>query len=404
MKILLIHNNIDPKTGPGRYLHNIKYILEDNGNLVEIFSFKNKDFNTHFSKHLPSGELMNHNISKNYKTFNYSSRFNIVSNSFFNRDVYNSLDRFINDFKPDIVYLMQFHLKLSSSVIDACKKNSIPIVCRLSDFNFLCAKNIFYREGNQCTKCISSSIYQIKHNCLDNYNYTILDFMVRKYNDTRKIYDYISHFIIPSHTNKLLIENHHLFKNKISSLITPYLNTVSAKTTNYSKNTVFINFGRISIDKGIHFLIESFKKTHHNLLLIGKSDESINEYLSNSTTNIQHIGELNRVDLNRKLTKASFSVHASVWNDNIPNSLIESVSLGIPAILPYSGSFKDLIDNGMPCLTYNYNNISQVLDKASDLSEHGYNKLSQDTYNWATKFFSPSLHYNKLIALFNKFV
>ena len=101
--------------------------------------------------------------------------------------------------KPDIAFVLQYGNKLSTSIFDACMANKVPVVLRLSDFNLLCAKNIFYRDGEICTKCINNKLFSVKHKCVhDSYIQSFVYYLTQKYNELRKFEKQIDAIIAPS--------------------------------------------------------------------------------------------------------------------------------------------------------------------------------------------------------------
>ena len=60
-----------------------------------------------------------------------------------------------------------------------------------------------------------------------------------------------------------------------------------------------------------------------------------------------------------------FSIIPSKWHDNLPNSLIESLSNGVPVISPNYGCFPEFIINEKNGLLYdNYNDLKKYLRKS----------------------------------------
>ena len=404
MKVLIIHNQFNDRSGPETYIKNISKIFRKEKIDHSFFSFKNENLKSvEFYNELPESIVNLDSVNNSFNSYNLNTKLNIIKNSFFNNKVYNSLEEVLRIYKPDLVYLLQFHLKLSSSVIDACKKYKIPIVCRLSDFNFVCANNILLRDGEICTKCLTNNINQIKYNCLNKHSYTFLDFLVRNFNKKRGIYNYISHFIIPSEHNKSILNGNDPFKNKITAIQSPYLSSLQLNESKYSKNPIFLNFGRQTYDKGIDVIIKSIINVENDnikLKLIGEKDDYINnnEYLDNKK--IISLAKMPFSELREHIITSNFCIHASRWFDNLPNSLIEATSLGIPSIIPKFGSFKDLINNGMPCITYEEGKLTEAIEKAINLDESSYLKLSNATKEWSKLNFNPDDHFLKLNSIF----
>lgn len=409
MKILIIHNNYNHIGGPESYMYSIQDTLKMNGHDCEIFTFKdNNNVNQKFNNLLPTLIFESNNWNKNYKQLNLINIVRILINSFFNVSVYKSLNNVVKIYKPDVIYLLQFHMKLSTSVIDAAKKNKIPIVCRISDYNRICSKNILYRDNQICLKCINNDFNMLRYNCNENIFYTILDYLVRKFNEKRKIFNYIHSYIAPTKFTKTIFELDKKFKNKFTVIATPFKNISSLNFKNEKqKNVTFIYFGRISYDKGVDLIIKGFNAIKSdrniNLKLIGETDKYI-ENLNFDNENIIISKKIDKNELMEQVILSKFSIFYSRWYDNLPNSLIESCSLGVPVIIPNFGSFRDLIESGMPCLSFDpqtENDFEITLLKASNLTHFEYSNLSTASKNWISINLNANNHYNSLLNVFN---
>jgi glycosyltransferase involved in cell wall biosynthesis len=411
LKVLIVHNNYQHIGGPESYMYNIKYLLTSKGHQCEIFTFKNeKDHNQTFYDLLPNSILDLKDWKSTYKNLNLSKLILLFLNAFFNFSVYNSLKKVIKLYKPDIIYLLQFNLKLSTSVIDAAKYYKIPIVCRVSDFNRICSKNILFRDGNICMKCIDDNFNMVKYNCNNNLKYTILDYLVRKFNEKRNIYNYIHSYIAPTFFTKEIFETKAQFKNKFNVIFTPINNNIESNSPSSNNNLfTFIYFGRIAYDKGVDMIIDGFnniKKSNTNiqLKLIGETDDFIANYKFDNNR-INFFEKMNHNELLSHVISSKFSVFNSRWFDNLPNSLIESCLLGVPIIIPIFGSYKDLIDLDIPCLKFNpfkQNDFENCLLSALKIDDSEYIQLSNLTKKWALEKFNSDIHYDLLIENFQK--
>ncbi len=412
MKILIVHNNNNHVSGPETYMHTIKDHFNLFGHSCEIFSFYDTNkLDQPFNQLLPKSLIKGKNWNSNYEKLNILSLINLLINSFFNVSVYKSLIKVIRFYKPDVIYLLQFHLKLSSSVIDAAKKEGVPIVCRVSDFNRLCSKNILFRDNKVCMKCTKNSFNSLRYNCLNNYFYTLLDFLVRKYDDKRKIYNYIKFYVSPSTFTKEIFEIKPEFKNKFHVIPTGINNSVNFNYKNIvaNKSCDFIYFGRVSYDKGVDLIINSFNKIkiHNlscNLKIIGEVDDFIKN-LEYDTDRISFFEKLMKDDLYENVKASKFTIFYSRWFDNLPNSLIESTSLGVPVIVPNFGTFKDLINQGLPCISFDPNlqgDFELALLKSTQITDKEYLELSNNSRSWILNYSNLDTHYYQLHNLFLK--
>lgn len=421
MKIVIIHYRFYESSGPERYLFNITKLLHDHGHEVIPFSLDYKENRTsEFSEYFAKPVVEHFHVDKIKGNLSFSEKLGIIKNSFYNNQVYNKLTELIDIEKPNVAYVLQYGNKLSTSIFDACKHKNLPVVLRLSDFNLLCSKNIFYRDGEICTKCISNKFQSVKHKCVHgSLTQSFVYYLIQRYNELRRFENKIDAFITPSKFTKDTIQRSKQFKNSKFYHIPTFIEEsqeLSKKDRAYDTNDT-INFcyvGRIAEDKGIDILIDAIYKLSNKNLNIqvdiygDKNNQYAIEQIETVTRlnlkNIKFKGYVKTSEINEVFEKYHYSILPSKWYDNMPNSLIESSINGIPVIVSNVGSLGELIDDGENGFAFEHNNSQSLADKIESLffvSEENYIQLSQNSYNWIKDYSDKSKHYNRLIKIFD---
>jgi len=425
MKILLVHYRYYESSGPEKYLFNVTKLFEENGHEVVPFSL-NYDENkkTTFSKYFPEPIVSQFHIAKNKNEISLKNKIRIIKNSFFNKDVYSKITNLIEIEKPDIAYVLQFGTKISTSIFDAFSRNNIPVALRLSDFNLICAKNTFYRDGEVCTKCIKHKYHSVINKCVhDNYLQSSIYYGIQKFNEIRNFQSNIDAIITPSRfTLDLLSKTNQYCKNKFFHIPT-FINkqgppVIKSFTNNNSVNELKLCYvGRIADDKGISFLIDAMiilsnKGCNVTLDIFGDDQNSYAENLKlkinlNNLTNIHFKGFFPNKTASLLYQNYHYSVIPSQWFDNMPNSLIESCISGVPVIASKIGSLAELIKDDFNGFTFepsNVESLSDVLESLISINENKYNELSENSFKWISKYCDADTHFKKLIELFNKLI
>jgi glycosyltransferase involved in cell wall biosynthesis len=420
MKIIIIHYRYYEASGPERYLFNITKLLQDNGHEVIPFSLDFKENrSSEYSKYFAKPVVEHFHIDKAKSNLSFSDKLGIIKNSFYNKEVYNKLTELLETEKPDLVYVLQYGVKLSTSIFDACKDKNLPIVLRLSDFNLLCSKNVFYRNGEICTKCINNKFNSLKYKCVHgSLAQSFVYYLTEKYNELRKFEDKIDAFITPSKFTKDTIQQSNQFKNSNFYHAPTFIDKaerLTKKNRDYNTKEIikFCYVGRIADDKGIDILIEAINKLSDKDLNIQVdiygddknqyAQEQLNTVNKLKLQNIEFKGYVKASTINEVFEKYHYSIIPSKWYDNMPNSLIESSINGIPVIVSSIGSLGELINDGENGFAFENNNPQSLADKIESLfliSEDNYNQLSQNSYNWIKNYSDKSKHYNRLINIF----
>ena len=423
MKIIIIHYRYYQVSGPEIYLFNVSKLLEEKGHIVIPFSLKyQSNVQTSFNNYFADPVITEFHIHRNANKISIHNKLRIIKNSFYNTEVYRKLSILIKIEKPDLVYVLQYASKLSVSIFDACNDNNVPVILRLSDFNLVCAKNILFRNGNICIKCINNKLYGVKYRCVhDSFSQSLVYYFVQKCNEIRHFENQINSFIVPSLFTISLLKSSNQFKNcnfyHIPSFINKEIdNNIIPKIFQYNltKGLKLCCFGRVADDKGIDILIDSInvlkqKGTNVYLDIIGdnSSDYAIEQMLKVKNLNLSCIkfsGYLSNEEILNGLSNYHYSVIPSKVYDNMPNSLIESCLMGVPVIVSSHGSLLELVEDGFNGFTFepnSYLSLATTIESLLLLDEKTYNSIANNAMHWVRDYCNRDNHYEKLMNAFN---
>jgi glycosyltransferase involved in cell wall biosynthesis len=418
MKILIIHYAYFITGGPERYLFNVKSLLENNGHKIIIFSMRNRENETsEYSNYFASPVNNDGSWYFNGNT-GLRSRLKQINRIFYSKEVEKKLTLLIEKEKPDIAYVLLYQKKLSPSVLVACKKNNIPIVSRISDFQLMCPKCTFYRNGNICEECGKSKLVSIKNKCIKNsYFSSILWYFADKYHHYKKFYDLIDAFVLTNPFMALKLKEYGYYNKNRYHVIRTCSNNNYKYIKDYAekkKNPKICYIGNIFEHKGVDLLIESFvslKNCDLKLVIMGNDPDNIvknmladNRYNLKNIEYIKHSDEENVMEI---LSESLFFILPVKWYENLPNALLESFSVGTPVISTNIGSIKYMINDGETGFLFengNLNDLIQLLYKSINLPKDKYEKMQITCLNEIKTHYSYEAHYKSLINLFNQLI
>ncbi|RJR31573.1 glycosyltransferase family 4 protein [Candidatus Parcubacteria bacterium] len=109
--------------------------------------------------------------------------------------------------------------------------------------------------------------------------------------------------------------------------------------------------GRICMDKGIHFAIETAMHLNLKLIIGAKLEECdmpyflkyVKPYLSNK---IKWIGEVDEQKRNQLMSRAMCFLHPANWQEPFGLVMIEAMACGCPVIAFNKGSIPEIVKNG----------------------------------------------------------
>lgn len=397
MKILQINKYFFIKGGAETVFFNTIELLEKNGHEVIPFSTNSpQNKNCKYSKYFVNfPELRNSSIKNKIK---HSFAF------FYNREAARKLEQLILKEKPEIAHIHLMFNSLSVSILPILKKHNIPIIMSVHDYRLICPAYTFKNNrGKICEKCKSGFfLHCILNKCSGNRINSVmlcLDSYFRKY--TFSPIKYIDKFIFVSKFSQLKhTQIQPLYKDKSVQLynFTPNISEPKNRKGNY-----FVYVGRLSYEKGIETLISAMEYFPNTQLKIIGNGPLLNTLKKKASPNITFEGFKEGEELKKYIYNSSFSIIPSEWYENNPLSIIESMALGTPVIGSNIGGIPELIHDSISGYLFRAGDIQslkQILNKAINLDNEDYSKMSQAAILFAKRNFSSNLHYQKLISLY----
>ena len=170
MKIILVNYRYFISGGPERYYFNIKEILEQHGHEIIPFSVKSKrNLPNNYEKYfldIVDDEIYFAQAKKKTPRMILKS----FTRMFYSFEAKRKFKQLLKDTKPDLVYIMQMHNKISPSIVDAAKELKIPVIHRISDFQYMCPNALFYNDKKGvCEDCLKGKRWScVKYRCVLN--------------------------------------------------------------------------------------------------------------------------------------------------------------------------------------------------------------------------------------------
>ena len=331
---------------------------------------------------------------------------NILNDLFiflFNRNYLMSLklNKIISEYNPDLAYVHNTWYKGSLSIFYTLSSLKIPFVIKLHNFRYFCTRSFSSKshlmEKPYCPACGYSKIKIFNKYFINSF---LKSFMVNRYG--RK---YIK--ILKDNTQQILVLTD-FHQNFLSNLgvdkekISVFPNYLYSQRPIYKNNLdkYFIYAGRVSEEKGVEQLINSFKNCNFQdikLMIVG-SGPNYNEYLEKyNSDNILFLNQLNNEETLKLISKSQGVVTATKLYEGQPTLLCEASLLGIPSIFPISGGIAEFFpsDYKYSFEQFNYDDLEFKLKK---LASENLEQIGMSNYEFITKYLSK----NKLLSLFNK--
>lgn len=398
MKILMVNKFHYLKGGSEKYYFDLANLLEENGHEVAFFSMENeKNIKTKNKEYFVEEIDLNSN--------NKLKAFEVI----YSQKNKKKMEEALDDFKPDVVHLNNFQRQLSVSIIKPIKKRKIPIVFTAHDVQAICPAIVMLDSNkNICEKCMKGKYLEcVKKKCIKNSKLkSVLGAIEAEYYREKKIYQkQIDYIITPSEFYKKKIIEDGINENKVKALhnfIDMRQYDLETEDKGYA-----LYFGRLSKEKGILNLIKAFSKTNNGELYIageGEEKENIEKLIDENKLNnrAKILGFLNSDQMKEYIRKSKFIVVPSIWYENCPYSIIETLAIGKPIIGANIAGIPELVKENVNGFTYKYDNIEELTEKMEILFNNNslVKEFASKSKQICNDLYSKEYYYNEIIKIY----
>ena len=397
MKILLVNKFHWPKGGSEKYYFELGQLLKEHGHKVAYFSMNNK-------QNISTGDKEYFVEEIDLNTGSKLKALDVI----YSKKNYKKMIEAIEDFKPDVIHVNNFQRQLSASIIKAANDKKIPIIFTAHDVQAICpAITMMDNNQNVCELCMKGKYLNcIKKSCNKGSKAkSIIGALEGYYYRQKKIYtNKINYIITPSEFYRTKFIEDGINPNKIEAIhnfIIAEDYNVKTEIGNYA-----LYFGRLSKEKGINNLIKAFKDCNIGNLYIagdGPEKENIENFIKENklSKKVKMLGFLNKEEVTEYVRKARFIVVPSIWYENCPYSVMETLAIGKPVIGANIAGIPELVINEENGYTYAYDSIEDLSKKMYELftNEEKVIKFSKKAKELA-KQYDKEIYYEKIYSIY----
>lgn len=408
MKIVLVNYRYFISGGPERYYFNVKELLERHGHEVIPFSIKNSrneasEYERYFLESTDDEVYFAQTKKK------MSTMIPTLTRMFYSPSAARKFGRLLDDTRPDMVYIMQYHNKISPSIIYAAKKRGLPVVHRISDFQYMCPNALFYNEvKGVCEDCLNGKSRNcVKYRCVHGSRvYSFIKMAAKKMHDMMHVTRKVDAFIVPSSFTLGKLRQYGIEASKLHHVPTFFNQREPDPEVTYGDYALYV--GRIERQKGLMTLVKAFEGTGMKLKIIGFSndgyDEELKAYLEGKEHNIEFLGRKDFSGIEPYLKGCRYTVVPSEWYDNFPNAILESFAYKKAVVATDFGSLPELVEDGVTGLTFAYGDSGSLRAKASEMFEKTgeAERLGAGAYAKLVDNYLPEQHYNSIEKIFSR--
>jgi len=363
-------------TGTERYVLNLAKQFQRMGHYVKVLTYAFKDKSS-FKKSIHSNLL--------YKEYSFEGvpvvavRHEVQPDDlsfvfdFMDMEIYNETASIIKSGNFDI-YHCAHPLRIASS-IKAAKDMGVKVVFMMTDYFMMCPMGIMLRTDN--TLCDG---YGDGTNCL-KYCFTNVskERMQRRIADSQALIQCSDVLLSPS---KFLIAafNFTGFIPSSRFILSRHGFDYSQKRGHFFKRftlpLVFGYIGTVQYHKGVHIMVEGFKKVKNNnirLQIWGGCFHELEylktvERIAKNDHRIEFKGQYDFNDIEGILAQIDMVIVPSIWYENAPLTISSSLAFGVPVLVSDIGGMSEAVMDGRNGLTFNVGDSESLAEKIRLLS------------------------------------
>ena len=390
MKLLILHNRYQLAGGEDRVVQTEKKLLEDNGHEVLLLEEDNHSIIGAWGNIFAAGSAI----------YSFASRQKVKVE--------------INNFCPDIVHVHNFFPLLSPAVYDACSAAGVPIVQTLHNFRLICPKAMLFRNGKICENCVGKApLPSIIHGCYRNSRLqsSAVAAMISLHWLRRTWQERVDAYITLTNFQKNKMIHAGLPAEKI--YIKPNFVFSPKFINNSNKSTSYLLFvGRLSEEKGINILIDTYLKYNLSIPLKivgdGPLRESLHQKIHNSKVEncIEFLGFQDNAKVFKLMYNATCLVFPSIWYEAFPLTIVEAFASGLPVLASKIGGMEEIIEDRVTGLHFEVGNLESLANKIKWVSNHPEIMFSMgnNARNIYELKYTPKVNYQYLMDIYQQVI
>lgn len=396
-RILIVNKFYYPRGGDCVCVINLERLLREQGYETAIFSMD-------FPENIPS-DWSGYFASGIDFSGPVSAKLAAVRRMLGGGDIRRSFAKILDDFNPDVVHLHNIHSYLSPQLAVMAHERGKRVVWTLHDYKLICPSYNCLASGEVCEKCVGGSVVNVaRTRCMKgSLSASVMAWLEAMKWNRRVLQKNVDTFICPSDFMRRMMLKGGFDERKLlvnCNFIDPARLAGNEKSEAPVDSEPYYCFvGRLSEEKGVGLLLKVASALPYRLKVAGGGplfEELKSRYAA--CGNIEFLGPLPGDRVGSLLKGAMFSVIPSVWYENNPLSVIESLSLGTPVVGASIGGIPELISDGRDGLIFKAGDESDLSEKLIEACEHTWNR--EEIKRDALRRFSSASHFDRLKAAY----
>ena len=340
----------------------------------------------------------------NFKFFNFKTLL-APFNTIFNIFSFFEIIYFIRINKIKIVHAHNIFYTASPSIFWAAKLAGAKTVITIHNYRLFCLSANFFRAKQICFECSDKKSFKsgLQNKCFKNSLWAsfTLALSIRLSDFIGTWINKVDHYIVLNEFAKQLLINKGIDPKKIV-LKSNFLSAYNLNQVNQIRDNFYLFAGRITEEKGIRHLMNTFTMTSKPLTIAGNGD-MVNIINNNLSKNIKYIGLQSKAQIQSLLLTCKALIFPSIWIESMPMTLIEAQTMGTIPIVAASINTNNMIEHGIDGFLYDAskpNALMEAILHFESLSSTELDTISNNARNKSLKLYGEIAHVKKIKEIY----
>lgn len=282
---------------------------------------------------------------------------------------FRELGQLIRRFRPEVAHFHNIFPLISGSGYEACLAEGVPIVQTIHNYRFSCSAATHFRAGAVCELCTPADPWAaVRFACYRQSRLASLAVAAMMFRNhiVGVPLRHVSRFIALTNFAAQRLEMAGIPRERI--VIKPNSIDTSVSFDEIerqleAKDDALLFVGRLSVEKGVRFLLHSWLNLREVPLRIvgdGPLRRELEEFARSNQLPVEFLGFRDRSSLSSLMRSGRALIFPSLWFEGMPMTLLESMAAGTPVIASRIGGIPEIVEHGVEGLLFDPGNANQL--------------------------------------------
>ena len=316
------------------------------------------------------------------------------------------IEDIMDDHRPDVVHVHNVYPGLGPAVHLAASKRSIPLVMTVHNFRLRCPNGYMYTEGAVCRRCEGGLyLHGLVHRCFPSKKQAsayVSALWIHRF--LLRLEDKVSMFLAPSDFMRSQLQKWKISPSRIE-MVRNFTSIDPAANPDPGSYGIYV--GRLSSEKGLHFLLTALKGAGDPpFKVVGDGpllDDLITEAARLGLQRTEFVGAVPAVEVNAFMSRARFLVMPSESHENSPLAALEALACGRPLLVSDRGGLPELVRSGAGLIFTSRDAEGAAASIRSLMDDDALaRKLGSAALEFARSELTPRAHLTRLEDVYSK--